>query len=158
MFQDQLECWITCYCKASNCFFQCLLSAVGPLFAEFEGNWIKRVDTLALAARAPRKEAGHPPVHWGQAPRVGSGPSLTVSHNPTWCPVGSSFIVVNPLHFRPQQRKEPNMFLRGERENGIGGSGQLEFFEYTLFSIFDFETTWLCCIVIKQSFKKQSWV
>lgn len=104
MFQDQLECWITCYCKASNCFFQCLLSAVGPLFAEFEGNWIKRVDTLALATQAPRKEAGHPPVHWGQAPRVGSGPSLTVSHNPTWCPVGSSFIVVNPLHLPRSSR------------------------------------------------------
>ena len=73
MFQDQPKCWITCYCK--NSFPQCLLSAMGPLFAECEGDGIKRVDTLALPA--PRKEAGNPP--W-----VGkSGPPLTVSHNPT---------------------------------------------------------------------------
>lgn len=63
MFQDQLKCWITCYCK--NSFSQYLLSAVGPLFAEFEGDLIKRVDTQAVAAPAPRKEAGHPPVHGG---------------------------------------------------------------------------------------------
>ena len=71
---------------------------MGPLFAEFEGDLIKRVDTLALAAPAPRKEAGHPPVHWGLVPLEGSGPSLTVSHNPAWGAVGSSFIAVNPLH------------------------------------------------------------
>lgn len=72
MFQDQLKCWITCYCK--NSFSQCLLSAMGPIFSEFEGDWIKSVDTLALAAPAPKKEAGHPLVHWGQAPHEGSGP------------------------------------------------------------------------------------
>lgn len=47
---------------------------MGPIFSEFEGDWIKSVDTLALAAPAPKKEAGHPLVHWGQAPHEGSGP------------------------------------------------------------------------------------
>ena len=66
-----------CYCK--NSFSQYLLSAMGPIFSEFEGDWIKSVDTLALAAPAPRKEAGHPTCPLGASSPRGVWPLTNLS-------------------------------------------------------------------------------